>query len=74
MHLIEKNGAPWSEKLHRVGLLLILIAVFYGISVAEYRKVAGENTIIIEQALGNENVRIDAESDGRTVVSEKDEP
>ena len=74
MHLIEKNGAPWSEKLHRVGLLLILIAVFYGISVAEYRKLAGENTIIIEQALGSEIVRIDAESDGMTVVSEKDEP
>ena len=74
MHLIEKNGAPWSEKLHRIGLLLILIGVFYGISVAEYRKLAGENTIIIEQALGGEIVRIDAESDGMTVVSEKDEP
>jgi hypothetical protein len=74
MHLIEKNGAPWSEKLHRVGLLLILIGVFYGISVAEYRKLAGENTIIIEQALGSEIVRIDAESDGMTVVSAKDEP
>ena len=74
MHLIEKNGAPWSEKLHRIGLLLILIGVFYGISVAEYRKLAGENTIIIEQALGSEIVRIDAESDGMTVVSEKDEP
>lgn len=74
MHLIEKNGAPWSEKLHRVGLLLILIGVFYGISVAEYRKLAGENIIIIEQALGSEIVRIDAESDGMTVVSAKDEP
>lgn len=74
MHLTENNGAPWSERLHRVGLLLILIAVFYGISVAEYRKLAGENTIIIEQALGSEIVRIDAESDGMTVVSEKDEP
>lgn len=74
MHLIEKNGAPWSKKLHRAGLLLILIGVFYGISVAEYRKLAGENTIIIEQAFGGEIVRIDSESDGMTVVSEKDEP
>lgn len=74
MHLVEKNGAPWSKKLHRIGLLLILIGVFYGISVAEYRKLAGENTIIIEQSLGSEIVRIDAESDGMTVVSAKDEP
>ncbi len=74
MHLTENNGAPWSERLHRVGLLLILIAVFYGISVAEYRKLAGENTIIIEQALGSEIVRIDAESDGMNVISEKDKP
>lgn len=74
MHLVEKNGAPWSKKLHRIGLLLILIGVFYGISIAEYRKLAGENTIIIEQALGSEIVRIDAESDGMTVISEKDEP
>lgn len=50
MHLTEKNGAPWSETLHRVGLLLVLIVTFYGISVSEYRKLAGENTIIIEQA------------------------
>lgn len=73
MHLTENNGAPWSERLHRVGLLLILIAVFYGISVAEYRKLAGENTIIIEQALGSEIVRIDAESDGMTVANEQGE-
>ena len=73
MHLVEKNGAPWSERVHRVGLLLILIAVFYGISVAEYRKLAGENTIIIEQALGSEIVRIDAESDGMTVANEQGE-
>jgi hypothetical protein len=73
MHLIEKNGAPWSEKLHRIGLLLILIVVSYGISVAEYRKLASENIIIIEQALGSEIVRIDAESDGMTVANEQGE-
>ena len=73
MHLTEKNGAPWSETLHRVGLLLVLIVTFYGISVAEYRKLAGENTIIIEQALGGEIVRIDAESDGMTVANEQGE-
>lgn len=73
MHLTENNGAPWSEKLHRIGLLIILIGVFYGISVAEYRKVAAGSTIIVEQALGSEIVRIDAESDGMTVVSAKDE-
>lgn len=50
MHLTEKNGAPWSETLHRVGLLLVLIVTFYGIAIAEYRKVAKGSTIIIEQA------------------------
>lgn len=59
MHLVEKNGAPWSEKLHRIGLILILIGVFYGIAVAEYRKVAAGSTIIIEQAFGGEIVRVD---------------
>ena len=49
MHLTEKNGAPWSETLHRVGLLLVLIVTFYGIAIAEYRKVAKGSTIIIEQ-------------------------
>ena len=35
MHLTEKNGAPWSETLHRIGLLLILIVTFDGIAIAE---------------------------------------
>lgn len=50
MHLTEKNGAPWSKTLHRVGLLLVLIVTFYGIAIAEYRKVAKGSTIVIEQA------------------------
>ena len=50
MHLTEKNGAPWSETLHLVGLLLVLIVTFYGIAIAEYQKVAKGSIIIIEQA------------------------
>ena len=57
MHLTEKNGAPWSETLHRVGLLLILIVTFYGIAISEYRKLAEGSTIIIEQAEASWDVR-----------------
>lgn len=62
MHLTEKNGAPWSETLHRIGLLLILIVTFYGIAIAEYGRVAKGSTIIIERADASWGERIEAET------------
>lgn len=58
MHLIEKNGAPWSETVHRIGLLLMVIAIGWGFSLVTYRDLMQESHIvIINQADASWDVR-----------------
>lgn len=62
MHLFEKNGAPWSETVHKIGLLLFVIMISYGVAIAEYKNASAGSTIVIEQALVGVDARIDTES------------
>ena len=62
MHLFEKNGAPWSEKIHKIGLLLFVIMISYGVAIAEYKNASAGSTIALEQAFVGGDARIDTES------------
>lgn len=58
MHLIEKNGAPWTETVHRVGLLIMVICIGWGFSLVIYRELLKDNHIVvINQASASWDVR-----------------
>lgn len=58
MHLVEKNGAPWSEAVHRVGLLIMVIGIGWGFSLVTYRELLKDNHIVvINQASASWDVR-----------------
>lgn len=61
MHLVEKNGAPWSGTVHKVLALVVLIITGYGVAIATYKELAEGSTIVLVQTANGWDAREQAE-------------